>query len=146
MEVGYREAVLPDLCPQSKEKPRLVGGRGGQSTHDFRKGEALGLSCLLLCSPGMSCPFSSSEAGVTLHIKWQARRWAAREVPEPGMGNWHCPAPLLRRLEQSPPVLCFCVMAPQGQPSGRGLAPSGHPRRPLFKQQGWMSSPTPHPH
>ena len=92
MEVGYREAVLPDLCPQSKEKPWLVGGRGGQSTHDFRKGEALGLSCLLLCSPGMSCPFSSSEAGVTLHIKWQARRWAAREVPEPGMGNWHCPA------------------------------------------------------
>ena len=62
-----KKAVLPDLCPQSKEEPRLVGGRGGQSTHDFRKGEALGLSCLLLCSPGTSRPFSFLEARVTLH-------------------------------------------------------------------------------
>ena len=44
-----------------------MGGRGGQSTHDFRKGEALGLSCLLLCSPGTSRPFSFLEARVTLH-------------------------------------------------------------------------------
>ena len=35
--------------------------------HDFKKEEALGLSCLLSCSLGTSRPFSSSEAGVTLH-------------------------------------------------------------------------------
>ena len=62
-----KKAVLPDLCLQSKEEPRLVGERGGELTHDFRNGEALGLSCLLLCSPGTSCPFYSSEARVTLH-------------------------------------------------------------------------------
>ena len=62
-----------------------------------------------------ACPAPSPprKQGSLCIIKWQARQWAAREVPEPGMGNWHYPA-ALRPLEQSPPSSVLLCHGPTG--------------------------------